>query len=126
MPSDKAMLLMGRCLLKQFGQGSIYHDERQSVAVLDAHIHSKKDACSSLAVKGSREQSWDAKVSVACTGDGVQGFVRWALLNMLSGWKQSTCLGHYIQIDEKTFHLQRFRISHIVKGLVGKFWNLLQ
>ncbi len=96
------------------------------MAALDAHIHRNKDARSSLVVKGSREQSRDAKVSVACTGDGVQGFIRWALLNMLSGWKQSTCLGHYIQIDEKTFHLQRFRISHIVKGLVGKFWNLLQ
>ncbi len=73
---------------------------------LDAHIHSKEDACSSLVVKGSREQSRDAKVSVVCTGDGVQGFVSWALLNMLSGWKQSTCLGHYVQIYEKTVHLQ--------------------
>ena len=96
------------------------------MAVLDAHIHSKEDAPSCLVVKGSQEQLRDAKVSVACTGDGVQGFVRWALLNMLSGWKQSTCLGHYVQIDEKTFHLQQFRISHIVKGSVGKFWNLVQ
>ncbi len=32
------------------------------MAVLDARIHSKKDARSSLVVKGSREQSRDAKV----------------------------------------------------------------
>ena len=56
------MLLAGRCLLEQFGQGSIYHAWHQSVAALDARIHSKKDARSSLVVKGSREQLWDAKV----------------------------------------------------------------
>ncbi len=76
------------------------------MAAQDACIHSKKDARSCLVVKGSQEQLGDAKVSAACTRDGVQGFIRWALLNMLSGWKQSTCLGHYIQIDEKAFHLQ--------------------
>ncbi len=105
------------------------------------YLHSQQGRCS------LEQFAQGIMVSLVCTGDGVQGSVRWAWLNMLSGWKQSTCLGsrvgwpwsmpfggglmlafmwHYIQSDENSLHLERAWNLHIVRTLVGPLCNLVQ